>query len=123
MTNNIVGPGPLPSANTGNIEADAKINQLWKNHAKKINADGTRVGAEALMWMACFAWIESGEALLLRRPALSSDGLDIPLTVELLEADMLDHTKNRRKSDGSRIVNGVELNARRKVSAYHILKE
>jgi lambda family phage portal protein len=122
MTNNIVGTGPLPSANTGDADEDTRINGIWKRHSTRINADGTRIGAEALMWLGCYGCVESGESLLLRRPAYSSDGLEVPVQVELLEADLLDHSRNESKQDGTRIINGVELDPRRRVAAYHILK-
>ncbi len=123
MTNNVVGTGPTPSAILDDTKTNEAINKLWREHAKRINADGTRMGAHTMMWQACFGWVERGSALLLRRPMLSSDGLDIPLTVELLEGDLLDHTMNVRKKDGTRIINGVEMNARRRVTAYHLFRD
>lgn len=123
MTNNIVGPGPQPSAMTGDAALDTAINSVWKAHAKRINADGTRLGANAIMWQAVFATIEAGEVLMARRPALSSDRLDIPLQVELLESDMLDHTRCESMADGSKIINGVELDPRGRVVAYHVYKD
>ena len=123
MTNNICGAGPQPSAVTGDADLDNRINAVWKQHAPFLNADGTRLGAGALMWMSTFGWIESGESLYMRRPAPMSDGLDVPLQVELLEADMIDMWDTRTLDNGGRIINGVELDGRGHVVAYWLYKE
>jgi lambda family phage portal protein len=47
-----------------------------------------------------------------------SDGLTVPMQLELLEADHLDHTKDEEFSTGARIVQGVEYDPIGRVSAY-----
>lgn len=122
MANNIMGQGPLPSAATGDKELDAYCNALWKRHSKRLNADGTPYGAQAIMWQAAANTALSGECLLLRRPCPSSDKLPAPVQVELLESDMLNHLRNGATKDGGTITNGVEQDARRRIVAYHLLK-
>ena len=109
LVNNIIGSGIIPRAASGNDKLDAKVNALWEKWSSQCDADG-QLDFLGLQTLACRQMIEAGEVLIRRRPRRSSDGFDVPLQLQLLEADMLDATINRDLNDGGKIVQGIEFN-------------
>lgn len=70
------------------------------------------------------ATVESGEVLVRRRPRRRSDGLAIPLQLQVLEADFLDTMKDGIKGpSGGNIVQGVEFDQLGKRVAYWLFQE
>lgn len=117
LVNNIVGSGIIPRAASGNEKLDAEVNRLWALWSARCDADG-QLDFLGLQTLACRQMIESGEVLVRRRPRRASDGLDVPLQLQLLEADMLDGGRNGDLADGGRIVQGVEFDAIGRRRAY-----
>ena len=109
LVNNIIGSGIIPRAASGNDKLDAKVNALWEKWSSQCDADG-QLDFLGLQTLACRQMIEAGEVLIRRRPRRSSDGFDVPIQLQLLEADMLDATINRDLNDGGNIVQGIEFN-------------
>lgn len=109
LVNNIIGSGIIPRAASGNDKLDAKVNALWEKWSSQCDADG-QLDFLGLQTLACRQMIEAGEVLIRRRPRRSSDGFDVPIQLQLLEADMLDATINRDLNDGGKIVQGIEFN-------------
>ena len=109
LVNNIIGSGIIPRAASGNDKLDAKVNALWEKWSSQCYADG-QLDFLGLQTLACRQMIEAGEVLIRRRPRRSSDGFDVPIQLQLLEADMLDATINRDLNDGGNIVQGIEFN-------------
>jgi lambda family phage portal protein len=60
----------------------------------------------------------SGEALVVRQPAAASDGLPIPLRLQVLEPDYLDVSRSADISGGGKIVDGVEFDKQGRRVAY-----
>ena len=84
---------------------------LWKKWAETTacDADG-RHDIYGLQKLALRTVAESGEVLIRRRFRLPSDGLPIPLQLQILEPDFLDTTKdNETLPNGGKIVQGVEF--------------
>lgn len=117
LVNNIVGAGIIPRAATGDDRLDTEINTLWEDWSVRCDADG-QLDFFGLQTLACRQMIEAGEVLLRRRPRRAGDGLDVPLQVQLLEADMLDAARNGDLVDGGRIVQGVEFDGIGRRRAY-----
>jgi lambda family phage portal protein len=109
LVNNIIGSGIIPRAASGNDKLDAKVNALWEKWSSQCDADG-QLDFLGLQTLACRQMIEAGEVLIRRRPRRNSDGFDVPIQLQLLEADMLDATINRDLNDGGKIVQGIEFN-------------
>jgi len=65
----------------------------------------------------------SGETLVRRRPRRLSEGLAVPLQLQVLEPDFLPEGKNETLSNGNVIVNGVEFNNRGRRVAYWLYAE
>ena len=122
LVNNIVGSGIIPRAASGNEKIDAQANKLWANWSAQCDADG-QLDFLGLQTLACRQMIEAGEVLLRRRPRRPNDGLDVPLQLQLLEADMLDSGRNGDLADGGRIVQGVEFDPIGKRRAYWLFAQ
>ncbi len=90
----------------------------WFADAADYDGDTDFYGLQALLARTV---AESGEALVLKRPAASSANLKVPLQLQVLEPDYLDDLKNADLlPSGGRIVQGVELDAQGRRVAYWI---
>lgn len=101
-----------------------RIHQTWADWAETTACDvegrHTFYGLQALIARACG---ESGEALVRGYTRPSSEGLAIPLQLQVLEADHLDTLKTNRLDNGGRIIQGVEYNARGARVAYWLFPD
>ena len=121
IVDHTVGVGITAKALPRNKEAEARWND-WAN-TTACDADGRHdlVGLEKLVTRTA---AESGECLVRRRLRLPSDGLPIPLQLQVLEPDYLDTTQLRTVgSAGQEIVYGVELDAIGRRVAYWLYPE
>ena len=66
--------------------------------------------------------VESGEVLIRRRHRRPSDGLALPLQIQVLEADFLDTGKHLSLPNGGKIVRGVEIDAIGRRVAYWLFR-
>jgi lambda family phage portal protein len=114
----IVGTGIRPQWKTGDKAIDAILDSVFEQVAPQINADG-RPGYYGMQSLGIGCMAEAGEALLRRRFRVAGDGPEatlpnrktvrIPLQIQLLEPDFLDHTKTHQTDTGY-IIQGVEFN-------------
>lgn len=116
---NIVGNGILPNWTGQNADV---LNTLWKRWVKEADADG-RVDLYGLQAAAYRAMEQDGEVLVRFRPRLMSDGLAVPLQLQLLEIDWLDSGKSGVLANGGRIVNGIEYDPLGRVGGYWLFDE
>src|SRR5690606_15292551 len=65
---------------------------------------------------------EAGECLVRRRYRYTSDGLPVPLQLQVLEADFLDEMKSGT-SGGNQIIQGIEFDALGRRAAYWLHQE
>jgi lambda family phage portal protein len=98
-----VGTGIIPRA-TG-MEAD-KLNALYKRWIPQSDADGLLdfFGQVALAYRTME---QDGEVLVRLRPRRPSDGLAVPLQLQVLEIDWLDSDKTGVVG-GNQVINGIE---------------
>jgi lambda family phage portal protein len=106
---NIVGSGITPRAASGNAALDKKINALFDAWSTVCDADG-RNDFYGLQTLAVSGMVEAGEIFVRRRIRRASDGLPVPLQLQLNEADHLDESKIAGNADGSRTVRGIAYN-------------
>ncbi|MBD8531483.1 MULTISPECIES: phage portal protein [unclassified Massilia] len=108
-----VGTGILPRA-TGR-EKDV-LNKLFAEWSKVCDADG-RFDFFGLTKAADTAMEQDGEVLVRLRWRRASDGLPVPLQLQLLEIDWLDDSKTGTYQSNT-IINGIEYSPLGAVAAY-----
>jgi lambda family phage portal protein len=95
---------------TSRIVGNKTTQKRWNGWAgtTKCDADGRHnwYGLQALVWGAV---VESGECIVRRRWRSASKKLAVPMQVQVLEADYLDHSKTVML-EGGYIIQGVEFN-------------
>jgi lambda family phage portal protein len=110
-----VGTGIVPRA-TG-AQAD-RINKLLREWGPVCDADG-RLDYAGVIAAAYRTMEQDGEVLIRLRPRSASDGLPVPLQLQLLEIDWLDSVRTSTAGQsGNRVVNGIEYDALGRVAAY-----
>ncbi|SFD83640.1 phage portal protein [Massilia yuzhufengensis] len=110
-----VGAGIIPRA-TGR-EKD-KINLLLKEWWKVCDADG-RFDFFGLVKAAYVAMERDGEVLVRLRSRRPTDGLPVPLQLQLLEIDWIDDARSGT-FNGNQIINGIEYDMLGAVAAYYL---
>ncbi|MDM0003898.1 phage portal protein [Variovorax sp. J22G73] len=117
---NVVGVGITPTWADA-LSAD-KLNSAWAKWVKECDADG-RTNYYGMQAAAYRAMQQDGEVIIRLRPRLKSDGLTVPLQLQLLEIDFLDSDKTLELATGGRIVNGIEYDPLGRASAYWLFDQ
>jgi lambda family phage portal protein len=86
----------------------ARVDDAWKAFVDECDSDG-QLDFYGIQRMAVRSVVEAGEALIRMRPRYASDGLTVPLQLQFLEPDYLDHNKTETTPAGGRIIQGVEF--------------
>jgi lambda family phage portal protein len=108
IVDHVVGWGIMGAPPKGTNAAAARRWSAWAD-TTACDADGRRDFA-GLQKLVARTMVESGEVLVRRRVRLPSDGLPIPLQLQILEPDFLDAAKDGiRTPSGGVIVQGVEF--------------
>ena len=110
LVTNMVGAGIRPRANSRRASLNSKVDDLWARFSDRCDFHG-QTDFHGLVALAVREMIEGGDALALRRtqPIPSGRARNVPLQIELKEADHLDDTMIRTTAeDGGRIVQGIE---------------
>ena len=95
IADNVVGAGIVPRPLARSDRANKKLGDLWRAWAETTacDADGLE-NFYGLQHKGVEAAGGDGEVLLRRRRRFSSDGLPVPLQIQMLEADFLDESKD-----------------------------
>ena len=120
MTNALVGRGIRPQSMTGDADLDKVVDDLWALWAPVADADD-RGDVYWMQRQAVAAWVVSGECFLRRRSRTMSDGVRVPVEVQVLESDMLplyDLFPTGAAGDGEIINQGVIFDASGKRQSY-----
>ena len=123
IADNVVGAGIVPRPVAKSSRANKRLTELWNAWAETpaCDADGLE-SLYGLQHKITEAVVESGECLLRRRRRFSSDGLPVPLQIQVIEPDFLDETKDGQIG-GNRIIQGVEFDALGRRAAYWLYDE
>ena len=121
LVNNIIGAGIMPRAASGDDTLDRKVDALFERWTAECDADG-QLDFYGLQTLICREMVEAGEVLVRRRLRRSSDGLPVPLQLQVLEADFLDATKSGVLGAG-RLLQGIEFDPVGKRRAYWLHAE
>ncbi len=118
----LVGNGIRPKPNTEDDVFRRRILEVWNEWIDVCDVDGTSsfYGLQALTARGSF---EGGDGLIRFRPRRPSDGMAVPLQLQALEAEMLDHTKNQSLPNGGVIKSGIEFDAIGRRVAYWLFRD
>jgi lambda family phage portal protein len=117
LVTNIIGTGIKPLSKAEDPEFRRAVQALWLRWTDESDADGLLdfYGQQA---QAVRTWLEAGEVFVRLRPRLVSDGLSVPLQVQVIEPELCPYTLNRALPSGNRVRAGVEFNGIGKRVAY-----
>lgn len=115
LTTETVGTGVSLRSKADDPELRKTIDALWAEFTEHCDADGG-LPFEGLQTQATREWFEAGEAFVRLRPRLLSDGLPVPLQLQVLEAEQCPHTYIDR---GRRIRAGIEFSPIGARAAYY----
>lgn len=117
---NIVGTGITPNWSG---KGASQLNAAWAEWVKQADADG-RLDYYGLQAAAYRAMEQDGEVLIRLRPRRPSDGLAVPLQLQLLEIDWLDsYRTGKAEGSSNTIVNGIEYTPLGKVAGYYLFDQ
>lgn len=116
-----VGAGIKPSSLIEDGALKKAVHKLWKQWTDEADADGLTdfYGLQALAARAMF---EAGEVFVRFRPRRLTDGLTVPLQLQLYESEMLAYSKNEQAPNGNVIREGIEFDKRGQRVAYWFYK-
>lgn len=112
-TTNLVGTGIIPRHRVTDAAKKRRFKEVLEDFIPQADADGN-LDFYGLQTLAVRSWIGSGEVFARLRPRRTSDGLDIPLQVQLLESEMvplLDLDHHADLPQGHYIRSGKEFDA------------
>lgn len=123
IADNVVGAGIVPRPLARSDRANKKLGDLWRAWAETTlcDADGLE-NFYGLQHKGVEAAGGDGEVLLRRRRRFSSDGLPVPLQIQMLEADFLDESKDG-PIGANRVIQGVEFDVIGRRVAYWLFDE
>jgi lambda family phage portal protein len=122
FVSNAVGCGIKPSSLVSDIKIKDQIQDLWAEWVYEADADGL-TDFYGLQGLAARAMFEAGECFVRFRPRRPSDGLTVPLQLQVLEAEFLPFSKTEIADNGNQIRCGIEFNAIGQRVAYYFYKK
>lgn len=117
---NVVGGGYHIQAKSKDLELNKDIEKLWYKWCKKRNCDVT--GSQnftQILRMAVERKKIDGGILFVKR--YTEDGL-VPFKLQMIEVDELDISVAHPKTEGNKVVGGIEYNSFNKAEGYFIKK-
>lgn len=129
LQSSLIGAGVVTQAASDDDKLNQKMQKHWKAWAgsTKCDADG-RLNLYGIQALCGGSMFESGEVLIRLRwrskREMSKRKLSIPLQLQVIEADYLDHTKNETTlPNGGFVVQGVEFDKRGYRVAYWVFTQ
>ncbi|MGE5515090.1 MAG: phage portal protein [Bacteroidota bacterium] len=115
-----VGTGVMPTAATSSAALNAVLDDYWSKHFVHTADFDDRTTVHGQQSQIVSICVPRGDLAMVRR---WDPDLEVPVQIQVLEGDHIDHTRNQRFADGSRIVQGVEFNGKGKRVAYWLHPE
>jgi lambda family phage portal protein len=119
---NLVGAGIKPSSLLAGADVRKEVMATWFDWVDEADADGL-TDFYGLQTTVASALFEAGEIFARLRTRRESDGLTVPLQIELLESEMCPYHLNEMAPNGNTIMNGVEFDFRSRRVAYWFYPE
>lgn len=112
------GPGIKPSSLIDNADQKKAVQQAWRDWTDEADADGL-TDFYGLQSLAARALFDAGEVFIRIRPRFVSDGLSVPLQLQLIESEQLDSAYTLNGPNGNVIRSGIEFDPIGRRVAYH----
>lgn len=108
LVSNTIGSGIMPKSRHPEAGVREALQELWDDWSAESDADGVLdfYGQQALVARAVY---ESGECFVRLRMRSLSDGLAVPLQLQVLESEFVPAEKNGLAQNGNRIRQGIEF--------------
>lgn len=119
LVSHLIGCGIQPRPKIADTGLRTELLDLWNDWTAEADADGM-MGFYGLQSLLSRARYESGEVFIRLRWRLKSDGLTVPLQLQMMEADLLPMGLN---DPTRRIRQGIERDGIGKRIAYHFYRE
>ena len=118
---NAIGTGITPEPLHPDEATRTQLKKLWDKSSVELDADGLTdfYGLQALAMREIF---EAGEVLVRLRPRYVSDGLAVPVQMQMIESEHLP-LRDNRTIGGNMIRAGIEFTPYGKRVAYHLYRE
>lgn len=120
LTTNLIGTGIIPRSKVRAARQKQRFAEIWADFVAHADADGV-LDFYGLQALAVDSMITSGEAFIRLRPRRLTDGLRVPLQLQLIESDqvaLFDADAWAGLPSGHRIRSGIELDALGHRTAY-----
>lgn len=87
LVSNIIGTGIKPRSMAESKDFQRRAQTLWSDWGKESDPEGV-LGIYGQQAQAVNAWLQGGECFIRRRPRRETDGLTVPMQVQVMEAEM-----------------------------------
>lgn len=121
FASDLIGDGIKPSFLGDDQDLRKQKATAYAEWVDEADADG-HLDFYGLQDLVAREVFEAGECFVRLRTRLLSDGLSVPLQLQVLQSEMLPLRLNRRLENGNEIKAGIEVNGIGKPVAYHFLK-
>jgi lambda family phage portal protein len=118
LARNIVGTGIKPLSQSTDKAFAKAAHAAWATWVSETADDGL-LDLYGQQRLAVRCWLEAGEAFIRLRPRKLSDGLTVPLQIQVLEPEMCPHTYDTVAPNGNKVRAGIEFNAIGQRVAYY----
>jgi len=111
LVSNIVGTGIKPLSKADDAAFARQVTDLWVKWTDESDADGLLdfYGQQAQIVRT---WKEAGEVFVRIRPRLTSDGLSVPMQIQVIEPELCPYSHSLVvPTSGNKVKAGIEFNA------------
>lgn len=110
LVTNVVGTGIKPLSKVADRKFRKAQQSLWTAWTDESDPEG-QLDFYGQQGQATRCWFEAGECFVRLRPRFSSDGMSVPLQVQVLEPEFCPYHYSERLANGNWVLNGIEYNA------------
>lgn len=118
---NAIGTGIKPHSKHPDEAKREQLQDWWLRWTDECDSAWT-TDFYGLQKQICEATLEAGECFVRLRPRPNSDGLFVPLQLQILEAEHVPLEKNETTNGGNPIISGIEFDRRGRRMRYHMYR-
>lgn len=123
IADNVIGAGIVPRPKAKSGRANKKLGVTWERWGETTACDADGIeNFYGLQHKIMETVAEAGECLIRRRRRFSSDGLPVPMQLQVIEPDFLDDSKTQRIGT-NQIIQGIEFDALGRRVGYWLFDE